>query len=69
MSVFKIKYMTAPTAKHVYCRVFASSSPNETYAALGNLTIRKSEFEDFKRACSGTAFFDDDVETKKEGVR
>jgi hypothetical protein len=64
MSVFKIKYLQAPGAKHVYLRVFSAPSPQMTYRGLGNLTVTKGqEFEDFKLACSGIPFEDDSEET------
>ena len=66
MSVFRARYKTADGIPHVYLRFFASPSPNQTYAALGNLTLRKSEFEDFKRACSGIPFIEDAETESKE---
>ena len=64
MSVFKVKYLATPRVKHVYCRVFASPSPNHTYHSLGNLTLGAGEeFEAFQRAFSGAAFEDDSRES------
>jgi hypothetical protein len=59
MSMFKVKYLNAPGTQHVYLRVFVTSDPPSTWAALGNLTVRKTEFEDFKRAFSGATFEDE----------
>ena len=62
MSVFKVKYLVAPGHKHVYVRVFTAPSPNQTYRALGNLTMGAGEeFEHFQRAFSGAHFEDDAV--------
>lgn len=63
MSVFKVKWMTTPGAGHVYVRVFSSPSPNHTYAALGNLTMRKGEeWEAFQRAFSGAIYEEEHLE-------
>ena len=56
MAVFKVKWMTAPMIEHVYLRVFSARQPNTTFAALGNLTLRKDEFEDFKVAFPGAIY-------------
>lgn len=62
MSVFKVKYMTAPGAGHVYCRVFSASREGTTFAALGNLTVRKGEeFEDLKAAFAGAVWEEEDL--------
>jgi len=62
MSVFKVKYMTAPGARHVYVRVFSARHVELTYAALGNLTIRKGEeWIDFQRAFAGASFEEEDL--------
>jgi hypothetical protein len=62
MAVFKVKYMTAPGAGHVYVRVFSAPHAELTYAALGILTIRKGEeFTDFQRAFAGATFEEEDL--------
>lgn len=63
MSIFKITFMSAPLVRHVYCQLFVADGP-ETWGATcgplwtccGNLTMRKSEFEDFRDACRGATF-------------
>lgn len=49
MTLFRVHYMTADTIPHVYCRVFVSALPGMTYAAVGNLTMLKDEFADFRK--------------------
>jgi len=48
MMVFRVHYMTAPAVPHVYCRVFVAPRINETFAAVGSLTMRKNDFESFR---------------------
>jgi len=61
MTVFKVKWMTASTAAHVYCRAFSAPNPEHTFASLGNLTIRKNEFDALKAAFSGATFEEEDL--------
>jgi hypothetical protein len=48
MITFRVRYMTEPKIPHVYCRVFVADGGG-TFAATGNLTMRKSEFEAFRK--------------------
>ncbi len=61
--VFRVRYMTADFIPHVYCRVFVASFATETFAPLGNLTMRKPEFEAFRLSFS--AEFIDDTKHKE----
>jgi len=66
MSVFKIKYLTAPGISHVYCRLFVAPAPNMTYAGCGNFTVRAGEeFEQLQRVMSGIAFEPSEAMTDK----
>lgn len=57
MSVFKVTHEQA--GGHVHCSLFASKSPNFTYAKCGDFVVRAGEeFEALKRAMSGAAFHD-----------
>lgn len=47
MTMFRVRYMEQPGLPHVYCRVFAAYDGG-TYAGLGNLTMRRNEFEQFR---------------------
>jgi hypothetical protein len=48
--IFRVRYMTADVIPHVYCQIFVSPSPDQTFASIGNLTMRKPEFEAFRAA-------------------
>lgn len=48
--IFRVRYMTTDFSPHVYCRVFAAERVGLTFAPLGNLTMRKAEFEEFREA-------------------
>lgn len=54
--IFKIKYMAHEVVPHVYCRLYVAEQPNMTYAACGNFTVRKEEFEPLQLAMSGVLF-------------
>ena len=70
MSVFKIKYLKTPGLRHVYCRLFASPSPNQTYASCGNFTVSTGEEWDcLQRAMSGVAFEDATPDGNNENAR
>jgi len=45
--IFRVRYMTAPSIPHVYCRVFAAVDGG-TFAAMGSLTMRQAEFGRFQ---------------------
>lgn len=50
MTTFRARFMTADFIPHVYVRVFVSPRPGATFSALGNLTMRKPDFEAFRNA-------------------
>lgn len=47
--IFRVKHMTAEAIPHVYCRVFVSPAAGQTFAGVGSLTMRKAEFEEFRK--------------------
>ena len=60
---FRVRYMTAPGVPHIYCRVFAAPSTDATFAALGNLTMRREEFEAFRMLFKDAEFLIEDRES------
>ena len=48
--IFRVRYMTTNTVPHVYCNVYAASTPGQPFKSLGLLTLSKSDFEAFKQA-------------------
>lgn len=54
--IFKMKYMRSSGRGHVYCRLFSAPGEGQTFAALGNLTVRTAEFEDMRAAMPGVVF-------------
>lgn len=61
--IFRVHYMTTATIPHVYCRLFVASGPNLTFAGIGSLTMRKTEFAAFQKAFD--AEFIEDVDSGK----
>jgi hypothetical protein len=56
MIMFRVRYMTAPGMPHVYCRVFVAGEGGGQFASTGNLTMRRSEFEAFRKAFKDAEF-------------
>jgi hypothetical protein len=58
-TVFRVRYVGSPG--HVYCRIFAADRDTRAGhgAGLGSITVRRSEWDDFRAAFSGAKFFDD----------
>lgn len=50
MNIFKVRYMSSPSIPHIYCRVFVSNDKGANYAAIGNLTLRRDDFEAFRKS-------------------
>jgi hypothetical protein len=61
---FRVRYMTAPGVPHIYCRVFAAPGTDATFAALGNLTMRREEFEAFRMTFDKAEFVAEDSNGK-----
>lgn len=49
MPIFRVQYMTTEAIPHVYCRVFSAPDRDKTFASCGQLTMRKDEFEVFRK--------------------
>ncbi len=49
MIKFKVRYMTTEIVPHVYCQMFVRHIKDDTFALLGNLTMWKSEFAEFRK--------------------
>jgi hypothetical protein len=59
MITFRVRYMTAPRLAHVYCRVFAAPGDGGTFASLGDLTMRKDEFDAFRSGFTAAEFIEE----------
>ncbi len=59
MIKFRVRYTTTKTGPHVYSRVFVATNGG-TYASTGNLTMRKEEFEAFRRAFIDAEFIEEE---------
>jgi len=62
MTSFRVRYQTAPGIPHVYCRVFVAQNGG-TYAATGNLTMRREEFDAFRQSFNAEFIAEGDGES------
>lgn len=58
---FRARYMSAPGIPHVYVRLFVAPAPDQTFAAVGSLTMRKDDFATFRAVCPGIEFIEEDT--------
>ena len=47
MIKFRVRYIITEHVPHVYCRIFSAKNGG-TFEGLGNLTMRRDEFDKFR---------------------